>query len=145
MTDITPARLRELAEREELRAEALREYEALLRECRNPKVADEKAAEAARSEETAAALRAAADYIDRLLELRASDAQMIGDAHGLVRAREALLVRAGDAINNAMLNPVHGIVDKVLYTRIAMSKPHYESARALAAEIAEALKGGGDE
>jgi hypothetical protein len=33
----------------------------------------------------------------------------------------------------------------VLYTRIAMSKPHYEGARALAAEIGEALKGGGDE
>jgi hypothetical protein len=56
-------------------------------------------------------------------------------------AREALLEKAREAIDNAMLSPVHGIVDKVLYTRIAMSKPHYESVRALAAEIAAALKG----
>jgi hypothetical protein len=85
------------------------------------------------------------------LHALADDAEVWGEgcreyAQGLraaaieLEAALALLKRAHDAINNAMLNPVHGIVDRVLYTRIAMSKPHYESARALAAEIAEALK-----
>jgi len=85
------------------------------------------------------------------LNALADDAELYGEgcreyARGLraaaieLEAAHALLKRAREAIDNAMLNPVHGIVDKVLYTRIAMSKPHYESARALAAEIAAALQ-----
>jgi transketolase C-terminal domain/subunit len=121
LTDpITPARLRDLADK------------------LAPEVNDIFVSEA--DVQSAAALRAAADYIDRLLELRASDAQMIGDAHGLVRAREALLVQAMEAMH-ALIR--HEDADN---TRHSL-EPSLENmtARALAAEIGEALKGGGDE
>ena len=140
MTDITPARLRELADALEL----YRGLESTLR----------------LALDAAAALRAAAYYIDRLLELRASDAQMIGDAHGLVRAREALLAKAKNALtvfckvanvidyfvpaalpgdDGRTYWPVLSPADDPYAPSVRVDPSDYLHARALAAEIAEAL------
>ena len=99
MTDITPARLRDLAAKHEWHAHG------------GP-------------DNTAAALRAAADRIEQCVgvvgDLEEREQELLDD----LAAREALLVRASDALDTAKF--IYGTGDM-------------ERARALAAEIAEAL------
>jgi len=135
-TDITTARLRELAREQDALVVPLRSFEATHR----AKVAmapdtfilydaDVWGASARFHEQSAAALRAAADQIAALVDAMAAATDNLSDS-----LNETYAERAALAAREALLVKVRAIVGS--------QEPRSVAARALAAEIAAALSNG---
>jgi hypothetical protein len=128
MTDITPARLRDLAAKHEWHAHG------------GP-------------DNTAAALRAAADRIEQCVGVVGDLEEREQELLATLAAREALLKRAGDALEPLRKTAEDALyycaddapVDHEVYVELgAMTLGELSGVRALAAEIAEVLKGAPD-
>ena len=127
MTDetITPARLRELADRNEIYGGVETTW--------------------ALSMETAAALRAAADQLVAERETNGAVALLLQQARAAIAAREALLRRARELIGDSA-DEIEWLLDFArrqaeFEGNVEDGKTGIQTARALAAEIAAALGG----
>lgn len=146
MTDeITPARLRELAQRHEQNAADLREYEEACRAAGSWRDDQEQMITPESEEETAAALRAAASTIEEEHKRVDTAGDLVAGMNeenlrltATLAAREALLKRAGQWLaGDAMV--FAALAENVLREAPACDE-RAQICRALAAEIAAALK-----